>query len=702
MADEFDYQSAMDNILRGREWFKELETQFMAAGASPEQAKQAAAEVAATPSITKPSRMQPPDRSGVRAGQFGLPPLDYKGPEMRSRDPVSTGDLIARNALGDAPSDMRRKVVEGVTGYTGLGDSPNVPISAFDVTGINSLLNYENKLAAGDTGGAAMELAPFALPMAGPVAGRIAGSVAEKAIANPKVATGALGALGYFGTQSEAQNGANTPAGQSFAPNQDTMRRLYDERAGLTRQMDEVRQRRESNRPQGRVPTERSDPQFTAADKEYRGLEDRLKGLEATIQEEGRKGSPQALAEAQRIQADLDAQLAKKRSETPTRELYPDLVSNIPYYTGLAGLVLGGAVKARKTANYNNTAADISNRMADSVDEASNALAGKRTPNKLAVAQMQSKRAVMLGHERSSLKQPGFFDPKVSAVGGLTGVVGAFAPEEIDLARGGKVADKVFESAYEDPTKMLKRAGAGFFMGMAPAEIGGAATWAAMQKRTPPGFGPEVSALRDALDRSGVPRYPNQGVLGLPPAVQGGRLEAIQGPTTPSLPQLPGTVIDQASTLPAAPTFQRNRLAGDLDGRGLPSAASGQQLGSEALSNRPPSEILGAIQRPPREVPTSFPQSTPAATPQATAQRPAGMPEWASEPPQGVKLRTGQWWDAKQNQPRNADGTLAEMPKYKATRPKADRPQRSDAPAEKSSVQVDDMAPYGRSSRRDE
>jgi hypothetical protein len=669
-------------------------------GASPQQARQVAAEAVTGPSLTKPSRYQPPDMTGVRAGQFGLPPMAPTGPEMRSRDPVSTGDMIARNVLGEAPSDLRRKAVEGVTGYTGLGPSQNVPISAFDVAGVNPILDYENKLAAGDMKGAALELAPFALP----AAGRGAATLGEKIANNPKTTAAVAGALSYFGSPSEAGPGDKAPAGQSFAPNEDRMRTLYEERATLARQLDEVRQRREQNRPRGRMPSPQGDPQFTAADTEYRGLEAKLQGLEATIERESQRGSPQALAEAQRIQAELDKELARKRSETPTRELYPDLVSSIPYYTGAAGLLLGGAVKARKTANYNNTAADISNRMADAVDEAYNALAGKRTQNKLAEAQMQTLRAEQLGRELATTKQPGFFDPKVSAVGGLTGVVGAFAPEEIDLARGGKVADKVFESAYEDPLKMAKRAGAGFVMGMAPAELGGAATWAAMQKRTPPGFGPETAALRDALDRAGVPRYPNQGTLGLPPAVQGGRLEVMPGSQTSNLLPPPGTVLDQASMPLAGSSVARNRLAGDetaLAGRGLPSVASGQQLGPEALSNRPPSEILGSIQRAPRDVPTTFPQSTPAANPAPV--RSANMPEWASEPPQGIKLSRGQFWDGKINQPRNADGTLAEMPKYKASRPKAEKPaQRSDEIPEKPSVQMDDMAPYGRRRQSDE
>lgn len=154
------------------------------------------------------------------------------------------------------------------------------------------------------------------------------------------------------------------------------------------------------------------------------------------------------------------------------------------------------------------------------------------------------------------------------------------------------------------------------------------------------------------------------------------------------LPQVPGVVVE-----PNALAGPGSFAAGPLGVRGRYPDPS---LGSEALSNRPPSEILGAIQRPPREVPTSFPQSTPAATPQATAQRPANMPEWASvTPPDGIKLPRNVFWDSKLNQPRNADGTLAEMPKYKASRPKAEKPQ-SQPDTPKTSVQIDDMAPMGR------
>jgi hypothetical protein len=77
------------------------------------------------------------------------------------------------------------------------------------------------------------------------------------------------------------------------------------------------------------------------------------------------------------------------------------------------------------------------------------------------------------------------------------------------------------------------------------------------------------------------------------------------------------------------------------------------------------------------------------------------MPEWASEPPQGIHLKKGQWWHATLNQPMWADGSgFAPMPKYKSSRAKAETKQDTGPIPEKPSVQVDDMAPMGRRNQR--
>lgn len=164
---------------------------------------------------------------------------------------------------------------------------------------------------------------------------------------------------------------------------------------------------------------------------------------------------------------------------------------------------------------------------------------------------------------------------------------------------------------------------------------------------------------------------------------------ASPSPQPGPLPQVPGVVVD-ANAL-AGP---QSSLSGPLGARGR---YPDQPLGSEALSNRPPSEILGAIQRPPREVPTTFPQSTPVANPAPAAPRPKDWPEWASEPPPGIVLKKGQYWHDGSQRVHLANGDFAETPKYKASRPKAEKPQsQPEAPISKPSVQIDDMAPMGR------
>ena len=77
----------------------------------------------------------------------------------------------------------------------------------------------------------------------------------------------------------------------------------------------------------------------------------------------------------------------------------------------------------------------------------------------------------------------------------------------------------------------------------------------------------------------------------------------------------------------------------------------------------------------------------------------SNLPEWASEPPPNVKLKSGQYWNAKLQQPMNVDGTFAEMPKYSAPRGKKEgnpKPKAENSPPEKPGVQMDDTRPYGR------
>lgn len=62
-----------------------------------------------------------------------------------------------------------------------------------------------------------------------------------------------------------------------------------------------------------------------------------------------------------------------------------------------------------------------------------------------------------------------------------------------------------------------------------------------------------------------------------------------------------------------------------------------------------------------------------AIVPSPAAPTAPARPEWASNPPTGVKLKKGYHWDANLNQPRHETGTFGETPKYSAPRSTASK-----------------------------
>ncbi len=139
MADGFEEFDAAVNSLKQR---------LMELGATPEQAERAAVDVASSPSPTtyrqtpegalevdigaparlpKPTRVQPMDETGVRAGAFGLPPLPRNalaGPELRSTN-TPMGDVIGAydTGLGALASKAERgsgMLLRGASELTGV------------------------------------------------------------------------------------------------------------------------------------------------------------------------------------------------------------------------------------------------------------------------------------------------------------------------------------------------------------------------------------------------------------------------------------------------------------------------------------------------------------------------------------------------------------------------------------------------------
>jgi hypothetical protein len=172
--------------------------------------------------------------------------------------------------------------------------------------------------------------------------GSVASGAKQVIGAIPKVPA-ALGATLAGVLSSPSSSGdEKVPAGQSIAPTGENLRRLYEQQSVLSRQVEEARQRREAQRPQGRAPSSAKDPQFTAADQEFNKLNDQLTGLNQTIRDEQHRGDPAyALEVANKASKDAAEQKAREAA-TPFRERYPEVAGWLP----TVGLALAGATPA--------------------------------------------------------------------------------------------------------------------------------------------------------------------------------------------------------------------------------------------------------------------------------------------------------------------------------------------------------------------
>lgn len=638
MADTPEYAAGPDPFEAA---VADLAARLRELGATPREATQAAVQTVAGQSITRPSPMQPPDRTGVRAGQRGLPPMPefsrnaLAGPEMRSTN-TPMGDVLGAydTGLGALASKAERgagNVLRGAAEFTGIPQAVRAGDALGDALNEPSLANVTN-----------------------------AGTQSALAIGKPLAAAATLGAgyltagakdLGLFDMSANAQQ----PKAQGKT------------RPGLTPEL---------NAEYDALDTKIKNSAFVSrADAiESRNRLKQLQDITNNSVVEGNKGRQTAetdaalkrQAEYDRAVQGADSRLAEDKQRAKDQNFYETEVGKLYKKTGVVtpGVAAFGVGALTR-------------------------LAGGGTPAALGWGGATGGMAANYPLLHNTYYQDAY-NPEKAAYAAYARDLPPEHPRKAEWDVYAKnlpdqnPAQKIASEQMWDPAQFAMRTGLGVAEGMLGGHLGNSAMDIPITafKNAGTGIADGYELLRSS--RRGGPLQTEAASL---------ERNALAGP--------PEAASATAATRPAAAATDvpLNPLGTGLmpmRGRGQAGMSDqGPSLGSEALSNRSPSEILGSIQRAPREVPTTFPQSTPAANPAPA--RPAGMPEWASEPPQGVKLSRGQWWDAKQNQPRNADGTLAEMPKYKASRPKAEKqPQRSDAIPEKPSIQVDDMAPYGR------
>jgi hypothetical protein len=336
----------------------------------------------------------------------------------------------------------------------------------------------------------------IAFSAAGPMAGPVGRGLSTFLRSGPgKVAAGAGGVAA---AASEA-----SPAEQATDPS--SLQSLMGQRATVQRQAEEARSRREQERRTG------TGPNYSAADAEFKRINDQLTGLDALIRDEQKRSSPEFALEMQqkRDKAALDAQ--NKRASTPTRELMSDYTPYIPAVTGLAALLGGAALKGRATRNYNVEVGDLSNRWKSALDRAQSARPNSQTRDSATIE------AQGLGREHAARVAKGDRGTRdAMGFGAGVGLVGGFAPEEVDFARaitGSPLWEDLQKNIIDRPLSTAGRAAMATGLGAGVSRLGAEGAQMFMSRPQPPGYGAATAALPPPRP----PRGPPAGGSGEPP-----------------------------------------------------------------------------------------------------------------------------------------------------------------------------------------
>jgi hypothetical protein len=192
-------------------------------------------------------------------------------------------------------------------------------------------------------------------------------------------------------------------------------------------------------------------------------------------------------------------------------------------------------------------------------------------------------------------------------------------------------------------------------------------------------------------ERSGIGLV--EGLLG---QYAGPKVPQLVGRIGSAISEVPGKVWTALRGRPEAPSTTSG-LAADIPAGAnalSPTSTAGAASSAEILPPTARNALAGPETEPARLADRI--KANPVPEPARPSNQRGDLPEWASEPPEGVRLKPGQNWHTEMQRIKNADGTFADMPKYSAPRVRKEvrpRPSESNDTPEARSVQIDDMRP---------
>jgi hypothetical protein len=219
--------------------------------------------------------------------------------------------------------------------------------------------------------GGAAEAGLSMLPYSG-AASRAAFATVPRAMGTGFAIGGAPVLGSGFATPANAAGAQSTPS----VDNEGLVRQYSTERAQIASEIAQARQARDAQRPQGREPTPKSDPKFTAANNRVTELEAKASGLDTRIKDLQFQMSPEYNLKIEKQRFEDDAAQKLKKSQTPFREQFPEASQLLPAIGLSAAFGIPFAGKALQRMIY----PGVGSKMASEVTQATNALARNDAP----------------------------------------------------------------------------------------------------------------------------------------------------------------------------------------------------------------------------------------------------------------------------------------------------------------------------------
>lgn len=348
------------------------------------------------------------------------------------------------------------------------------------------------------------------LMLGAPGAGSAIRGVMNAMRAAPRTTSAGAGLLGLTAGAADAGDDLSVlPPAESLEP-------FFRKQQELLNELRAQQEIRDANTPDGRTPRESVDKNYFGAQRSIKRIEDELSLLDRRIADVRDRNTPEARQKqisavlAERNRSDIEEK--RRRANTPTKELYADIMPYVAPAAAGASLLIGAAMKRPYVAAKNANMTDISNRWAGTV--------GRKVMPDGSIAATRQQPDPRLAQEymtefSSASGQSGGTMPAVLAGVGI-GETSQFLPTAIDYAKSLPGSDLRAETVADisDPYGVASRIFQGALLGGIPAKVGAAAT-GALGRKYVPAFNAETRALNSASST----RRP--GMLSLPIAAGG-------------------------------------------------------------------------------------------------------------------------------------------------------------------------------------